>query len=50
VDHAAFAGLQIDAQQAAVWAFMEEIMEDLPVVQRRPVTFRNFDADQFSAV
>ncbi|MNP22443.1 hypothetical protein D3C76_1151150 [compost metagenome] len=50
VDHAAFAGLQIDAQQAAVRPFMEEVVEDFPVVQRGPVALRNFDTHQFGAV
>lgn len=50
VDHAAFAGLQVDAQQAAVGAFVEEIMENLPVVERRPVAFGNLDANQFGAI
>ena len=50
VDHAAFAGLQIDAQQAAAGAFVEEIVENLPVVKRRPVAFGNLDADQLGAI
>ncbi|MNB87893.1 hypothetical protein D3C75_348980 [compost metagenome] len=50
VDHAAFTGLQIYAQQTAVRAFMEEVVEDFPVVQRRPVAFRNFDPHQLGAV
>ena len=50
VDHAAFAGLQVDAQQAAVGAFVEEIVENLPVVERRPVVFGNLDANQFGAI
>ena len=50
VDDAAFTGLQIDPQQAAVWAFMEEVVEDFPVVQWRPVALRDFNAHQFGAV
>jgi hypothetical protein len=49
MDHAAFAGLQVDAQQAA-GAFVEEIVENLPVVERRPVAFGNLNADQFAAI
>lgn len=33
----ALTAAQVDAQQAAVRSFMEEIMENLPVVEWRPV-------------
>lgn len=41
---------QVDAQQAAVRSFMEEIMENLPVVEWRPVAFGNLNAHQFAAI
>ena len=41
VDHAAFAGLQVDAQQAAMWAFVEEIVENLPVEVRHTMKLRD---------
>jgi hypothetical protein len=50
MDNAAFTALQVDAQQAAVRAFMEEVVENLPVVKRRPVAFGNLNADQFAAI
>lgn len=50
MDHLAFTAAQIDAQQAAVRSFMEEVMENLPVVERRPVAFRNLNAHQFAAI
>ncbi len=50
MNNAALAALQVDAQQTAVRTFMEEVVENLPVVERRPVAFRNLNTDQFAAV
>ena len=49
MDHLALTAAQVDAQQAAVRSFMEEIMENLPVVEWRPVAFGNLNAHQFAA-
>lgn len=46
----ALTAAQVDAQQAAVRSFMEEIMENLPVVEWRPVAFGNLNAHQFAAI
>ena len=37
-------------QQQTAMDLLEEIVENLPVVERRPVAFRNLNADQFAAV
>ena len=50
MDHLALTAAQVDAQQAAVRSFMEEIMENLPVVEWRPVAFGNLNAHQFAAI
>ncbi len=50
MDHLARTAAQVDAQQAAVRSFMEEIMENLPVVEWRPVAFGNLNAHQFAAI
>ena len=50
MDHLALTAVQVDAQQAAVWSFVKEVMKNLPVVERRPVAFRNLNAHQFAAI
>ena len=50
MDHLALSAAQVDAQQAAVRSFVEKVMKNLPVVERRPVAFRNLNAYQFAAI
>ena len=50
MNNAAFAALQVNTQQTAARAFMEEVVENLPVVKWRPVAFGDLNADQFAAV
>ena len=46
----AFTRFQINAQQAAVRPFVEEVVENFPVVEWRPVTSGNLNTHQFGAV